>query len=138
MATQSNPRRRTDPGWRLAQASFALALVASLVLLLAPLGSSVEPVPTDEEMSSVRMTHESLLQQEGWSVAVPLTIPVWISGAAVLSGRTGWGRPVRTVAAFLLCAFVVVGLFSIGIFYLPAAGAMVGAAVRSKPLEATP
>ena len=83
-----------------------------------------------------RVTRESLVQQEGWWVAVPLAVPVGISGAAVLLGRGTWRRPVRAVAAILLTAFVVVGIFSIGLFYLPAAGAMFGAAASAPPSEA--
>jgi hypothetical protein len=130
-------RRRGDPERGLALASFGLAVAASMILLLAPLGTSVEPVRAGEKLSSGRVTHESLVHHDGWSVAIPLAVPVAISGSALLAGRHARRRPHRAVAAFLLTAFVVVGIPSIGIYYLPAAGAMFGAAVSSSPSGGT-
>jgi hypothetical protein len=130
-------RDRSEAASRLALASFALALAASLVLLLAPLGSSFEAVLVGAGSAPVRVTHESLLQHDGWSVAVPLSVPVGIAGAAFLVGRGRRRRPVRAVAAFLLTAFVVVGILSIGIYYVPAAGAMFAAAASGLSAKAT-
>jgi hypothetical protein len=129
-------RRRPDTERGLAWAAFALALAASLILLLAPLGTSVEAVPAGGSSMTGHVTHESLLLHDGWSAAIPLAVPVGISGAALLPARGRWRRPVRGVAAFLLMAFVVVGIFSIGIYYLPAAGAMFAAAASAPPSQA--
>jgi hypothetical protein len=43
--------------------------------------------------------------------------------------RTRWRRGALVAASVLLLAFVVAGLLSIGVYYLPAAVAMVTAAI---------
>jgi hypothetical protein len=133
-----------DPGTtegraaRWSVASLLLALTASLVLLLAPLGNEVESTatgslgagasPTDAE---TRVTHPSLLEIQGWSVAVPLFVPVVLTGFGVVAARRGW-RPALIVVAALLGAGIVLGALSIGFYYLPAEAAMIVAAVKGR------
>jgi hypothetical protein len=134
-----------DPGTteggaaRWSAASLLLALTASLVLLLAPLGNEVESTaatgslgagasPTDAE---TRVTHPSLLEIQGWSVAVPLFVPVVLTGFGVVAARRGWG-PALIVVAALLGAGIVLGALSVGFYYLPAEAAMIVAAVKGR------
>lgn len=121
---------------RWAVAAFALALTASLVLLFAPLGTEVQAAAPRPNGSSgmagedATVRHPSLLEIQGWSVAVPLSAPVLIAGAGVLATRHGSRRSL-VVIAFLLGAFVVLGALSIGVFYVPAAVAAVVASVKA-------
>jgi hypothetical protein len=135
-----SPGTTEDRGawWRVA--SFVLALIASLVLLLAPLGNEVGSTastpaasgragsPTEPE---ARVTHPSLLESQGWSVAVPLSVPVVLTGFGVVAARRGW-RPALIVVAALLGAGIVLGALSIGVYYLPAEAAMIVAVVKRR------
>jgi hypothetical protein len=126
-------------GTRWAAAGFVLAVATSLVMLLAPLGTEVAATaaggastgaPASPEPQT-RVTHPSLLQHEGWSVAAPLSVPVLLSGAgAVAAGRRS--RPVLILAAVLLGAFIVLAALSVGVFYLPAEVAIIVAAVKDR------
>ena len=130
---------RRNGAVRWAAASFLLAMMASLVLLLAPLGSEVGATPATSPAASepvapagvaeTRVTHPSLLQIQGWSVAVPLSIPVALAGIGLIA--TGYrSRTALVGLAILLGAFVVLGALSVGVFYLPAEAALIVAAVK--------
>ena len=116
-----------------------LALTASLVLLFAPWGTRVEStasVPssatTSEQPSTSQTTvsYVSRLEEQGWSVAIPLSIPVVVAGAGLLAGAKRW-RKGLVGAAVLLGAWVVVAAASVGLYYLPAQGAMIVAAAKA-------
>lgn len=123
------------PARRWAGASFLLALGASLTLLLAPLGTSVEatteqPSRTDRRaLSHGRVTHTSLLGEQGWSVALPLSAPVLLAGAGLAAA---WGgiHPVILGAALVLGAYIFVAALSVGVFYVPAEVALIVAAAK--------
>jgi hypothetical protein len=126
-------------GMRWAAVSLVLALGASLVLLFAPLGTSVEAtasspaspgVPVGAPQPETRVTHPSLIEIQGWSVAVPLAIPVALAGMGVVAARFRW-RPAIVALAVVVGAFVVLGALSVGVFYLPAEVAMIVAAVKA-------
>lgn len=130
--------RRAGDG--AAVVSLALAVVGSAVLAFAPLGTSVEatevhpgtpgtPVVTEPRV----VERHSLLEHEGASVLVPLSIPLALVMLGLAGRWTNGARPLRTASAGLLFVFVVIGILSIGVFYLPSAGAMAVAAARSPP-----
>lgn len=106
-----------------------LALLAAVVLLVIPTGreESVSISSTGEITRHSRST--TLVQSDGWSVLVPLAVPVAIAGVPLALRRTRWRRGALVAASVLLLAFVVAGLLSIGVYYLPAAVAMVMAAI---------
>jgi hypothetical protein len=121
-----------------ATVSLALAALAAAALLVAPVASQVEPVevspgrPTGAQLEQEREVERvSLLEHEGASVLLPLSIPVVIAALGVAAGWLTRPRPLRITSAGLLLAFVVVGIVSIGIYYLPSAIAMVVAAART-------
>ena len=76
--------------------------------------------------------NQSLLEVNGPGVALFLMFPVVVSAATLLVPRRlpTVARRVRATAGFLLFAFVLFGAFSIGLFYIPAAGVMMLAAGR--------
>lgn len=121
-----------------------LVLLAVAVLLLAPFGSQQEAVsvsaPAVGQQESVPVTpgqrvavveRVSLLEHEGPTVLIPLAVPVVLVLLGVAAGWFARPKPVRTIAAGLLAAFVVVGAMSIGVFFLPAAIALGVAAART-------
>jgi hypothetical protein len=93
---------------------FAVAVAAGLGLL----PSGTESVSTRSTAGSavvIETTSESLLEYEGPSVLIPLSVPVALAGVA-LARRTR--RTSRTTG--LLClAGCVLGMMSIGLFFLP-------------------
>jgi hypothetical protein len=112
--------------------SFVLAVAASLTFLLAPVGTKVEAVPAGEDQDVGKVSHTNMLQTEGWSVAIPLSVGMVIA-AIPLVARRRWRRLVRTVSAVPLGAYVLLGIFSVGLFFVPAWTAMIVAAVSSEP-----
>ncbi len=112
--------------------AFVLSVVAAAVLLLAPFGSRQTAVSTtagDQQVTVV--DRSSLLEHEGPPVLVPLAVPVVLTLVGMAAGRFRRARPVRTIAAGLLAAFVVLGAMSIGFFFLPSAVALGVAAART-------
>jgi hypothetical protein len=127
-------------GAKWSVASFLLALIASFVLLLAPLGNEVgstaaTPAASGQaaspEEAETRVTHPSLLETQGWSPALPLSVPVVLTGFGVLAARRGW-RPTLIGVAVLLGAGIVLAALSIGFYYLPAEAAMIVAFVKGR------
>ena len=123
-----------------------LAWFASLFMAFGPVYqgvSSTVATPGGVAIESARTT-ETLLEANGLS-ALPLVVaPVALTALAVgfvlatpikPSARKVW----LWVSAVLLLGFCLAGLFSIGIFYLPAAVALVVTAVigsRGAPVRA--
>jgi hypothetical protein len=137
--------RSKGTGARPAALSFALALVASLILLFVPTGTtsssfcSVAPAPTSpggtpgSPTCTSSETHPSLVDEQGWGVAIPLSIPVVVAGIPVAVTKTRARRPASIAATSLLLAFTILGAASVGIFYLPSAVAMIVAASHRSP-----
>lgn len=98
----------------------ALALVAAgaaaLVVLVVPMYSSVTQYPDGRMETSTK----GFVDVNGpWAIAVVL-IPVVLAGVPLLQhGRMK--RPAARVATVLLCIFVFLSGFTIGLFFLPAA-----------------
>jgi hypothetical protein len=118
--------------------AFALALSAWLVLLFAPLGSQVEttaipPSPSSAELEPAEptVTHPSLLSTDGWRVAFPLSVAVVLAAGGLLASARHAPRVLQAVAVSL-GAWVLLGVLSIGIYYLPAEAAMIVAAMKER------
>lgn len=123
-------RRATEYGSRsrrraviAAVAAVAWALAAAAVVLVVPLGTSVS---IDSSGASTRSSY-TLLEEEGPGLLVVLTIPVLLALAGVIGAVTqrAWST---TGAACLLSVGVLLGAASIGLFFVPAAIAVVLAA----------
>ncbi len=108
------------------------------MLLLAPLGTEVGETATSAASPSVkaippkpetRVTHPNLVQIQGWSVALPLTVPVALAAIGLVGTRYR-SQPALVGVAVLLGAFVVLGALSVGVFYFPAEVAMIVASVK--------
>jgi len=103
----------------LAKISVFLALAASVFLLVYPSGSGYW---------GGEFHRTTLLQSAGQGILVLLAFPVVLTLLPVLFPK----RAIWIGAAFIIWAFAILGGFSIGFFYIPAAGAvLLGACVDS-------
>jgi MFS family permease len=117
---------------RFAFASFLVASVAALFLAFGP-SIQQEHESTDAGGSTiVTSSSTSLVSSEGAAVLLILAIPVLITLMPVLVSRRG----VRTGTAVLLLGLCVLGLASIGLFFVPAAVLMSVAAFVHDPRPA--
>jgi hypothetical protein len=117
--------------FRYSSLCLAYTLCASIVFLFAPLG-------TQESSDAASPERVSLLSLEGWSIVVTLALPVIFALVPVVRRRSPHVRTLMTASAVLLSTYVVLGLLSIGIYYLPSAVLMIMAAVRERPPRRAP
>jgi hypothetical protein len=124
--------------------------LVALALTIIPIGLAVLPIGSQTETSSsgasggpdgtvssidtTTVSHPSLLTAEGPSVLLVLAVPVAITTVPLLwrqrRGQVGIG------AAVALGLFVILGILTIGLFYLPALVALVvstAAGFKSSP-----
>ena len=109
-----------------------LAWVVVLWLVFGPVyqGVSVTPVAPGEVASQPTRTTATLIEVNGWRVLPILLVPAALTGLALITVlRTDAGQTRRRVLvwipAVLLLGFCILGSYSIGIFYLPSALALV-------------
>jgi hypothetical protein len=110
-------------------APLLLAVATAIVLLVVPTGRQESCFVGIGGETSCSSRSTTLPESDGWDVLAVLAIPVVIAGAPLMLGSTRLRRPALVVSSVLLLAFAALGAASIGLFYLPAAAAMVIAAV---------
>jgi hypothetical protein len=122
---------RTTLGWKLSLIATVLAVAGALAMLFLPLGRAVRAtLPGDEAPESAVSTF-SLFEAEGWPAVAIAAIPVALAALTLPFRRGPAARVARGGAAAILTIFFVLGLFSIGIFFIPATVVMwVAAFVR--------
>ncbi len=134
----SRPSRPEIAG---ASASFTTALVVSVALLFVPVYAGTTQTKTLPSRGGVvgnsARFHRTLLQVNGERALLPLAVPVVVAMLPLLFWRSRWRAVVEAGAATLLVAFTVIAGFSIGLFYLPSAGAMLVAALLARPPQAS-
>jgi hypothetical protein len=111
----------TEMKTRLAGVSFGLTVAAAIFLLVWPVYSGSNG---NSWSNGKQITHATLLQVNGPYAIIPVMFPVFTALTALLL-RKQW---VRIVATILISGFAVIGGFTIGLFYLPAAIPMLLAA----------
>jgi hypothetical protein len=108
---------------RLSSAAFVLALLGALIAAFTPLGQRCGTTfPGNETVCSGTST----FSVDGWWVLVVVSVPVVISLLPLLLRR----RPAWIASAVLLWVFCVLGMLSVGVFFVPAAILMTIAATR--------
>lgn len=119
---------------RFATAAFLLALLGGLVAAFAPLGRTckVSAIP-GQLAGQERCSGTSIFEVDGAWVLVVVTVPILISLVPVLVRH----RAAAIISAILLWACCVVGLFSVGMFFVPSAVLMTIAATRRDPVPAS-
>lgn len=132
MAAQGVSARGNRASTVLGAVAVVLAGAASLWLIFWPAfyqGVSVNP----GSQETIR-TSASLIEVNGYRVVFLLLIPVALAVAGFLATRTMDHRQVKGKVAIwapaaICLVFCVAGFFSIGLFYMPTAAALVAAAV---------
>ena len=117
--------------------SHALAWAALLWLAFWPYsysGTTVTAIGPDGSGGEIVALYASHIEINGWGVLIPLSIPVALTAIGALAAVTWDRHRLRNkvflwVATALLFGFCVLGMFSIGAFYLPAALALLVAAI---------
>ena len=122
------PRR--ERGRILVVVSAVLVVLAAAAALFVPTGTELTVSSSGEETErSTTLWGDIRDGEEDWSVALVLLAPVVVALAAVALDRTRLRRASRMGAAVLLSLFTLLALASVGLFFLPGAGAMLVAAL---------
>ena len=111
------------------------AWVATLFFLFWPIysGVSVSAGPSENSTSSV--SSKTLIEVNGLWSALLIVLPIIVTAIGLIATLPGTARPrimltLRWASFTFMLLFCVAGIYSIGIFYLPAAiGALVAAIV---------
>ncbi|MDP9329055.1 MAG: hypothetical protein M3P11_00155 [Actinomycetota bacterium] len=120
---------------RFTLAAFLLALIGALVAAFAPTGQAMESSfsissslsgPVQTVSRSYRV---SMFQTSGAWVLVVVSVPVLVALIPVLVRH----RKAAIISAVVLWIGCVVGAFSVGMFFVPAAILMTIAAARQEP-----
>lgn len=119
---------------RLTAAAFLLAVIGALIAAFAPLGGVMEGSGSPGGAIVTRSHNVSLFQTDGAWVLVVVSVPVLVALVPVLVRH----RAARIVSAVLLWMGCVVGMWSVGVFFLPAAIVMTVAAARREPAPVPP
>ena len=126
---------------RLAWAAFAWTIIAAVALLLAPTvsvssGASTTAADSPTEVVTTASS-ETLLQHEGASVVAVLLVPVGVALVGALGNGPG-ARRRRIAAGWVLAGACILGAASLGIFFLPAAVALLTAGLKTRRRTAGP
>jgi len=110
-----------------------LALLAAAAAVFLPVQHSVASVSGPDPLQTVQVESfsRSLLQTEGASVLLAAGLPVLIALLPPVFAAGRHARRVEILSIILLSAFVILGGFSIGLLYLPAALAAIVVSRRS-------
>ena len=111
-------------------AAFVASVLGALIAAFAPTYSGCSTSSSGAESCS----HATGFAVNGSWILVVVSVPVLVALVPVLVRR----RPVRIVSAVLLWIGCVVGMLSVGMFFVPAAILMTIAAAQLRPAAAPP
>ena len=77
--------------------------------------------------------HATLVAVNGPRVYLILAVPVLASALVALPWPADLRRPIAVVGAAITTAFVVLGMLSVGMFFLPSAVALIALATATQP-----
>ena len=115
-------------------AAFLAAGLGALIAAFAPTGRVTESFGSSSGVFSTRSYSESMFQVNGAWVLVVVAVPVLVALVPVLVRR----KRVRIASAALLWFGCVLGMLSVGMFFVPAAILMTIAASRREPAPTPP
>jgi hypothetical protein len=118
---------------RFALASFLVAVLGALVAAFAPTGR-MESTTSSGGAFVTHTSSISMFQTNGAWVLIVVSVPVLVSLVAVVLNR----RSARIVSTVLLWIGCVLGMFSVGMFFIPAAILMTIAASAGEPVPVPP
>lgn len=120
-----------------ATTSLLLALAAGVGLVLWPCAyQGVEAQPAPGGAVQARQLCATLIDANGVDVLGVLALPVLLAGVGLLAVRAG-RRGILFTVMVALVAFCPLAFASVGLFYLPAAAALVIAAVSWRQQRST-
>jgi hypothetical protein len=133
------------PVVKLSLIAHVLAWAAFLFMAFWPSfyqGTTTTPVGPDGSGGEIVSYSASVIEVNGWGVLVPLLAPVALTAAGLLISRftdtsTFTSKFLMWTFTALLVVFCALGVRSIGMFYLPAALALLAAAVMMT-IKSTP
>jgi hypothetical protein len=133
------------PAVKLSATAHLLAWGAFLFLAFWPYsyqGTEATPVGPDGSGGEVVHVSASLIEVNGWGALIPLLVPVALTALGFVVAWTWDGQNARNkflmwTFAVLLIVFCGLALFSLGIFYLPGALALLASAIIM-PLKGGP
>lgn len=125
------------PAVKLSAIAHVLAWVAFLFLVLWPSfyrGTSVTAVGTDGSGGEAVPYSGSIIAANEWWVVIPLLVPVALTALGLVVAWSWDGHGARNkllmwALAAMLIVFCGLSMFSLGIFYLPGALALVASSV---------
>jgi hypothetical protein len=115
-------------------AAFLVAVLGAVVAAFAPTGHVTESVGSSSGVVSTRSFSESMFQVNGAWVLVVVSVPILVALIPVVVRH----RRARIVSAVLLWIGCVVGMLSVGMFFVPAAILMTIAASLREPAPIPP
>jgi hypothetical protein len=119
---------------RFTVAAFVLAVLGAFVAAFAPTGQVVESTGTSGGSFVTRSYNVSMFQTNGAWVLMVVSVPVLAALVPVLIPH----RTARIASAVLLWIGCVVGMLSVGLFFVPAAIVMTVAATQNDPAPVPP
>jgi hypothetical protein len=113
--------------------ALGMALAAAVFVAFAPCAYRGQTAvhPTDGGPTETTTFCRSFFAVNGWRALSAVLLPVVLAGLGVVGARAGW-RKAQWLGAVLLVAFCLLTGFSVGLFYMPAAAALVVAAATSQ------
>lgn len=119
---------------RFTLAAFLVAVLGALVAAFAPTGRVMESYGSSNGVFRTRSYSVSMFHTNGAWVLVVVSVPVLVALIAVVVRH----RVARIVATVLLWTGCVLGMWSVGMFFIPAAILMTIAASRTEPTPVPP
>ena len=119
---------------RFTLAAFLVAALGALVAAFAPTGSVTESFGSSTGAFQTRSYSVSMFQENGAWVLFVVSVPVLVALIPVLFRH----HNARIVASVLLWAGCLVGMWSVGMFFVPAAILMTIAASQGEPAPVPP
>jgi hypothetical protein len=114
---------------RLQIAALAVVITAAIALLVLPTSTSVTSSSDGSEVT----TSQTLLASMGPSVLLILAAPIAMAALPLFSRGRAWVA-LSIASAVLLWLFVILGLLTIGVFFLP--GAILALIAACRPVRA--
>ena len=122
MKTSNRHDRVTPSGWA-ALVALLLTIVAGLFLAFYPVYQGVSATGSSSGVVTSSSESGTLVTENGLWALVPLCIPIVLAALGLIAVARGRRAPVWVLGGVLL-GFVVLSGFTIGLFYLPAAIAL--------------
>lgn len=126
----TTPTPGLAPGTVPAALAVAWTLVVLVLFAVVPFSSGTSVSTDSSGVMTETTTSSTIFEHEGLSVLPVLLLPVGV-GLLGLAGAAFRWRTLSIAAAGLAVGFTIVGLLSIGVFYVPSAVLLVLAATRA-------